>query len=102
MDIGGYGSRIAFAEPVIGRAFARPVGSLVRDDMGFAPEFSISFSNSKFKIGLRGLAARCARCFAKTVSPLLTIEGAWNPVMPPHPQPRVRNETSNTVSVSTV
>jgi len=27
-----YGSRIAFAEPVIGRAFARPVGSLVRDD----------------------------------------------------------------------
>src|SRR6266480_4261671 len=25
----GYGSRIALAEPVIGRAFARPVGSLV-------------------------------------------------------------------------
>jgi hypothetical protein len=32
MNIGGYGSRIALAEPVIGRAFARPVGSLVRDD----------------------------------------------------------------------
>src|ERR1700679_2559502 len=30
-----YGSRIAFAEPVIGRAFARPVGSLVRDDGGY-------------------------------------------------------------------
>src|SRR5262245_16912823 len=30
----GYGSRIALAEPVIGRAFARPVGSLVRDDNG--------------------------------------------------------------------
>jgi hypothetical protein len=29
---GGYGSRIALAEPVSGRAFARPVGSLVRDD----------------------------------------------------------------------
>jgi hypothetical protein len=28
----GYGSRVAFAEPVIGRAFARPVGSLARDD----------------------------------------------------------------------
>src|SRR5713226_3797287 len=27
-----YGSRIALAEPVIGRAFARPGGSLVRDD----------------------------------------------------------------------
>jgi hypothetical protein len=32
MSIGGFGSRIALAEPVIGRAFARPVGSLVRDD----------------------------------------------------------------------
>jgi hypothetical protein len=32
IDIGGYGSRIALAEPVIGRTFARPVGSLVRDD----------------------------------------------------------------------
>ena len=32
MSICGYGSRIALAEPVIGRAFARPVGSLVRDD----------------------------------------------------------------------
>src|SRR5262249_18184830 len=31
-NIRGYGSRIALAEPVIGRAFARPVGSLVRDD----------------------------------------------------------------------
>src|SRR5258707_12916228 len=31
-EIRGYGSRIALAEPVIGRAFARPVGSLVRDD----------------------------------------------------------------------
>ena len=33
IDVGGYGSRIALAEPVIGRAFARPVGSLVRDDV---------------------------------------------------------------------
>src|SRR5258705_8392713 len=33
MSIRGYGSRIALAEPVIGRAFARPVGSLVRDDV---------------------------------------------------------------------
>jgi hypothetical protein len=69
MDIGGYGSRIALAEPVTGRAFARPVGSLVRDDMGFAPEFSISFSNSKFKTCLRDPAALIARGFAKTVRP---------------------------------
>src|ERR1700682_1964501 len=36
-DIGGDGFRIAFAEPFIGRAFARPVGSLVRDDGSYVP-----------------------------------------------------------------
>ena len=34
--IRGYGSRVALAEPVIGRAFARSVGSLARDDSEFA------------------------------------------------------------------
>jgi hypothetical protein len=55
MDIGGYGSRIALAEPVIGRAFARPVGSLVRNNVNFASEFVDSFSTSKegFKSSLR-------------------------------------------------
>jgi hypothetical protein len=51
MGIGGYGSRIAFAEPVIGRAFARPVGSLVRDDVNFGSEFVDSVgqtANSKY------------------------------------------------------
>jgi hypothetical protein len=49
------GSRIALAEPVIGRAFARPVGSLGRDDVNFASEFVDSFSTSKegFKSSLR-------------------------------------------------
>ncbi len=31
-DVAAYGFRLALAEPVIGRAFARPVGSLGRDD----------------------------------------------------------------------
>src|SRR5258707_15312013 len=47
---------------------SRSLRSLVRDDMGFVPEFSIPFSNSKFKTCLRDLAARWARvlqnCFA--------------------------------------
>src|SRR6266851_6031989 len=53
-----YGSRIAFAEPVIGRAFARPVGSLVRDD----GDSSIQFSNSQaIQTRIRYPATRCAR-----------------------------------------
>jgi hypothetical protein len=38
---------------------------------------------------------------AKTVSPLLTIEGAGNAGCPMHPQPRVRNETKHTSVVTT-
>src|SRR5258707_13963346 len=39
--------------------------------------------------------------FAKTVSPLLTIEGAGNAGCPMHPQSRVRNETKHTSVVTT-
>jgi hypothetical protein len=64
MDIGGYGSRIALAEPVIGRAFARPVGSLVRDDVNFASEFIDAFSTSKegFKSSLRAKRSNPESC----------------------------------------
>src|SRR5258708_39126507 len=44
MNIRGYRSRIALAEPVIGRAFARPVGSLVRDD---GDRFDFQTANSE-------------------------------------------------------
>ena len=43
------GSRIALAEPVIGRAFARPVGSLVRDD-----EIDSIFKQPILRPSLRG------------------------------------------------
>src|SRR5258706_16207809 len=48
-EIRGYGSRIALAEPVIGRAFARPVGSLVRDD-----EIDSIFKQPILRPSLRG------------------------------------------------
>src|SRR6266404_4271954 len=48
-EIRGYGSRTALAEPVIGRAFARPVGSLVRDD-----EIDSIFKQPILRPSLRG------------------------------------------------
>src|SRR5260370_20432212 len=68
----------SFAKPVIGRAFARPVGSQRRE----------------FQMCLRDLAARCARVFAKTIRPKKT-EGAGNAGCPMHPQPRVQNEKAH-------
>jgi len=43
---------------------------------------------------LRDLAARFRPSFAKTGSPLLTIEGAGNAGRSMHPQPRMQNKTS--------
>src|SRR5258706_11430528 len=100
MNIGGYGSRIALAEPVIGRAFARPVGSLVRDDeidsifkqpilrpslrakQSIAPRkgrmdcfVALLLADVEFQVRLRVPAARDARVLLEPFAPLRT-EGA--------------------------
>jgi hypothetical protein len=56
----------------------------------------------QIQMWLRDLAARGARVLQKTVSPLLTVEGAGNAGCPMHPQPRVRNKIKHTSVVTTV
>src|SRR6266849_621681 len=49
---GGYGSRIAFADAVIGRAFARAVGSLVRDDVNHSLNFFLRWPSVRSRKAL--------------------------------------------------